>query len=269
MKRIISILLVMALMITMAVPAFANDGGTGTMYTTTTTNAYASPDLPMDKNRTKIAVLGPGKEVITYPNQHMDKNGYTYCFTNETEFCYIPTANLTYSYSGTPYTPQPEIGTERVVCGTSHYLALRSAPSRQASTEIGKLHNGDVFFVKEFRRDGFAYGRTRNNQYGFVVSDYLEVPGAAAVSTSYYAGHDWSAVYDYDFYKNNNPDVVAAVGTNPQALLAHFLNNGIYEGRQGRADWNVYTYMSQHPDLVRVYGNDLSAYYLIACGIRP
>ena len=55
MKRIVSILLVMALMITMAVPAFANDG-TGTMYTTTTTNAYASPDLPMDKNRTKIAV---------------------------------------------------------------------------------------------------------------------------------------------------------------------------------------------------------------------
>ena len=269
MKRIISILLVMALMITMAVPAFANDGGTGTMYTTTTTNAYASPDLPMDKNRTKIAVLGPGKEVITYPNQHMDKNGYTYCFTNETEFCYIPTANLTYSYSGTPYTPPAETGVDRVVCGTTHYLALRSAPSRQASTEIGKLYNGDMFFVKEFRRDGFAYGRTRNNQYGFVVSDYLEVPGAAAVSTSYYAGHDWSAVYDYEFYKNNNPDVVAAVGTNPQALLAHFLNNGIYEGRQGRADWNVYTYMSQHPDLVRVYGNDLSAYYLIACGIRP
>ncbi len=269
MKRIVSIFLVMALIVTMAVPAFANDGGTGTMYTTTTTKAYASPDLPEKDNLTAVAVFGPGKEVITYPNQYMDKNGYTYCFTNETEFCYIPTANLTYSYSGAPYTPPVETGVDRVVCGTTHYLALRSEPSRKASTEIGKLHNGDMFFVKEFLKDGFAYGRTRNGQYGYVVSDYLEVPGAAAVSTTYYAGHDWSAVYDYEYYKKNNPDVVAACGTNPQALIAHFVNNGIYEGRQGRADWNVYTYMSKHPDLVRVYGNDLSAYYMIACGLRP
>ena len=264
MKRIVSILLVMALMITMAVPAFANDG-TGTMYTVRTTNAYASP-----KEDSKIvAVFGPGKEVITYPRLHEDRNGFTYCFTNETEFCYIPTANLTSTPAGGTYTPTVDTGTDRVVCGTKNYLALRSSPSRQASNEIGQLRNGDMFYVKEFRRDGFAYGRTRNGQYGFVVSDYLEVPGAAATSTTYYAGHDWSAVYDYEYYKRNNPDVVAAVGTNPQALLAHFLNNGIYEGRQGRADWNVYTFMSQHPDLVMVYGNDLSAYYLIACGIRP
>ena len=264
MKRIVSILLAMALMITMAAPAFANDG-TATKYTTTSTNAYASPDT----NSKILAVFGPGKDVITYPNLHKDRNGFTYCFTNETEFCYIPTANLTSNPGAAPYTPPVETGVDRVVCGTTNYLALRSAPSRQASTEIGKLYNGDMFFVKEFRQDGFAYGRTRKGQYGYVVADYLEVPGAAATSTTYYAGHDWSAVYDYEFYKNNNPDVVAACGTNPQALIAHFVNNGIYEGRQGRADWNVYTYMSQHPDLVRVYGNDLAAYYMIACGLRP
>ncbi len=264
MKRIVSVFLIMALMIAMAVPALANDG-TKTMYTSTTTSAYASPDV----NSKVLAVFGPGKDVITYPKEHKDRNGFTYCFTNETEFCYIPTSNLTSYSDGGTYTPPVETGVDRVVCGTKHYLALRSAPSRQDSNEIGKLYNGDMFFVKEFRTDGFAYGRTRNGQYGYVVSDYLEVPGAAGSSTTYYAGHDWSAVYDYEYYKANNPDVVAALGTNPNALIAHFVNNGIYEGRQGRADWNVFTYMSQHPDLVRVYGNDLSAYYKIACGIRP
>ena len=264
MKRIVGILLVMAFMLTMAVPAFANDG-TKTMYTTTTTNAYASPNA----NSKVLAVFGPGKDVITYPKENRNRNGYTYCFTNETEFCYIPTSNLTDNSSVGPYTPPVETGVDRVVCGTTNYLALRSAPSRQASNEIGKLYNGDMFFVKEFRTDGFAYGRTRNGQYGYVVSDYLEVPGAVQTSTTYYAGHDWSAVYDYEYYKNNNRDVVAALGTDPNAIIAHFVNHGIYEGRQGCADWNVYTYMNQHPDLVKVYGNDLSAYYMIACGVRP
>jgi len=264
MKRLIAVLLAMALVVTMAVPTLANDG-TKTMYTTTTTNAYVSPTT----TSMVLATFGPGKDVVTYPNEHKDRNGFTYCFTNETEFCYIPTANLTSNPGSTPYTPQTETGTDRVVSGTTNYLALRSSPSRQSNNEIGRLHNGDMFFVKEFRNDGFAYGRTRSGQYGYVVSDYLEVPGAVPTSTTYYAGHDWSAVYDYEYYKNNNLDVVAAYGTNPQALIAHFVNNGIYEGRQGRADWNVHSYMSQHPELVRVYGSDLSAYYKIACGIRP
>jgi len=205
--------------------------------------------------------------VTTYPGE--DQNGFKRCFTNETEFCWIPAAFLSTTSGGsvTPY--NPEIGTDRVVVGTQNYLALRSAPNRNPNNEIGRLYNGDTFFVKEFRNDGFAYGRTRSGKYGYVVSDYLEVPGAASTSTTYYAGHDWSAVYDYEYYKANNPDVVAALGTNPQALISHFVNNGIYEGRQGRADWNVHTYMNQHPELVKVFGYDYSAYYKIACGIRP
>lgn len=263
MKRIVTVLLVMALMISLAVPAFANDG-TVTMYTTAATDAYVSPTI---QSKT-LATIPAGVAITTYPGE--DQNGFKHCFTNATEFCWIPAAFLTTANPGsgsTSYTP--ELGTEREVVGTQNYLALRSTPSRQASNEIGRLYNGDRFLVKEFRRDGFAYGRTMSGKYGYVVSDYLEVPGAVGTATTYYAGHDWSPVYDYEYYKANNPDVVAALGTSPNALISHFVNNGIYEGRQGRADWNVHTYMSQHPDLVKVYGNDYSAYYKIACGIRP
>jgi len=263
MKRFITVLLAMALVVGLSVPAFASDD-TETKYTTATTSAYVSPTI-----QSKVVATFPaGVAVTVYTDYH--ENGFDYCFTNETEYCWIPQAFLSSTPGGgtpTPYTP--EIGTDRVVVGTQNYLALRSDPSRNPNNEIGRLYNGDMFFVKEFRRDGFAYGRTRSGKYGYVVSDYLEVPGAVGTATTYYAGHDWSRVYDYEYYKANNPDVYAAYGDNPTALIAHFVNNGIYEGRQGRADWNVHTYMSQHPDLVRVYGNDYSAYYKIACGIRP
>jgi len=262
MKRLITIVLTAAFLALMAVPAFANDG-TVIMYTTTSTPAYVSPNA----GSKVLAVFQAGKRITTYPGE--DQNGFKHCFTNETEFCYIPAAFLTTSSSGStePAPVIPETGTERVVMGTTNYLALRSEPSRKASCEIGKLYNGEYFFVKEFRTDGFAYGRTRGGKYGYVVSDYLEVPGA--VSNTYYAGHDWSPVYNYEYYRNNNPDVVSALGTSEAALISHFVNHGIYEGRQGRADWNVYNYMNQHPDYVKLFGNDLSAYYKIAVGIRP
>ncbi|GEM_PF-5055612 len=262
MKRVLTILLTIALVATMAIPAFANDG-TVTMYTTTATPAYVSPNA----SSKILATFPAGKRITTYPGE--DQNGFKHCFTNETEFCYIPAAFLTTnsSASSEPAPVIPETGTERVVSGTTNYLALRSEPSRRASNEIGRLYNGEYFFVKEFRTDGFAYGRTRNGRYGYVVSDYLEVPGA--VSSTYYAGHDWSPVYSYEYYRDNNPDVVASLGASESALIAHFVNHGIYEGRQGRADWNVYNYMKQHPEYVRIYGDDLSAYYKIAVGIRP
>jgi hypothetical protein len=38
-------------------------------------------------------------------------------------------------------------------------------------------------------------------------------------------------VFDSDYYATNNPDVVAAYGTDKEALLQHYLNNGMSEGR--------------------------------------
>jgi len=62
MKRILTVLLTVALLVTMAVPAFANDG-TVTMYTTTTTNAYVSPNA----SSKVLATFPAGKDVVTYP----------------------------------------------------------------------------------------------------------------------------------------------------------------------------------------------------------
>ena len=76
-----------------------------------------------------------------------------------------------------------------------------------------------------------------------------------------YNGIDYSAVFDYDYYTKKYPDVVKVLGNNPDAVLAHFVNYGMREGRQGNADFNVYSYAYKYPDLRSAFGNDLPSYY--------
>lgn len=89
----------------------------------------------------------------------------------------------------------------------------------------------------------------------------------AASGTSWYNGCDYSNVYDYGYYYSYNKDVVNALGGSPEALIQHFVTYGMDEGRQGRASFNVYTFMEQHPELHERFGNNLRLYYLNACGL--
>lgn len=90
------------------------------------------------------------------------------------------------------------------------------------------------------------------------IAEHLGISQSATV----YNGVDYSAVFDKDYYATQYPDLVAALGNNTRVLLKHFVNYGMKEGRQGIANFNVYSYKSQYVDLRNAYGNDLSAYYL-------
>ena len=68
-------------------------------------------------------------------------------------------------------------------------------------------------------------------------------------------------MFDATFYAKNNPDVVAKYGNNTDKLYEHFINFGIFEGRQPSADFNVNAYASSYSDLARNYGADVVAYY--------
>ena len=77
-----------------------------------------------------------------------------------------------------------------------------------------------------------------------------------------YHGVNYSAVYNYEYYKTKYPDISKGYGYDDQAVLAHFVNHGMSEGRQGSAEFNVYSYRNQYGDLRRAYGNNLKSYYL-------
>ena len=64
-------------------------------------------------------------------------------------------------------------------------------------------------------------------------------------------------VFDAEYYAENNPDVVAALGNDATVLLSHYMNNGIYEGRDASATFNASIYALANTDLATVYGDNV------------
>ena len=81
-------------------------------------------------------------------------------------------------------------------------------------------------------------------------------------ATTEYEDMDYSAIYDYEYYAAHNPDVIAAMGSDEEAVLMHFVKYGMEEGRRGNADFNVKSYKARYEDLREAYGDDWKAYYL-------
>ncbi|MBQ9610721.1 MAG: L,D-transpeptidase [Lachnospiraceae bacterium] len=77
-----------------------------------------------------------------------------------------------------------------------------------------------------------------------------------------YNGIDYSAVYDYDYYINNNQDVYKAYGDNYLAVLKHFVDYGMREGRVASDSFNIISYKTRYPDLQNEFGDDNERYYL-------
>lgn len=98
---------------------------------------------------------------------------------------------------------------------------------------------------------GYREGRTGTGYENTMVG---------AVAT--YNGVNYAAVYDYNYYVSKNPDIKREYGADDAAVLAHFVNFGMSEGRQGKESFNVYSYKNRYADLRSAYGNDLKAYYL-------
>ena len=75
-------------------------------------------------------------------------------------------------------------------------------------------------------------------------------------------GVDYRAVYNFQTYYNNNPDLRRVFGMDDVALLNHFINHGMGEGRQATPGFNVQKYRNRYPDLQKAFGNNLQAYYM-------
>lgn len=74
------------------------------------------------------------------------------------------------------------------------------------------------------------------------------------------ATFDYHTVFDATYYATSNPDVVAALGNDSEVLYQHYVANGMLEGRQPSASFNVQIYMSNYEDLQAVYGNNIASY---------
>lgn len=82
---------------------------------------------------------------------------------------------------------------------------------------------------------------------------------ASAVTTE--TMNAYQAVFDADYYYNNNPDLQSAIGSDPMKLFEHFYNTGMAEGRRGNEDFDVNSYKEHNDDLKALFGDNLKAYY--------
>lgn len=82
---------------------------------------------------------------------------------------------------------------------------------------------------------------------------------------------DYSAIFNADFYYNRYADLQVVIGNNPDALLKHFIEFGMKEGRVGNAAFDVKAYMKNNPDLVGLLkAGDMTLYYkhYVVCGAK-
>ena len=84
-------------------------------------------------------------------------------------------------------------------------------------------------------------------------------------------GVDYAPVYDPEFYLSRNGDVEKAFTkstyggvtvVDDSAVLRHFINYGMSEGRRGSEAFDVYSYRTRYLDLRKAYGSNLKEYYL-------
>lgn len=150
-----------------------------------------------------------------------------------------------------------------------HFIQYGMAEGRQGSSQF------DVYSYKNLYPDlRAAFGNNLKSYYmHYISSGKAEGRKATGVNTlqnpiTTYNGIDYSAVYDYNYYLKKYSDLAKIYTNDDIGLLAHFVNYGMGEGRQARADFDVFSYRNQYRDLRLAFGKDLRSYYVhyMNCG---
>lgn len=168
-----------------------------------------------------------------------------------------------YNFYIKKYSDLARIYTNDEVGLLAHFVNCGMAEGRQAKADF------DVFSYRNQYQDlRMAFGKDLKSYYfHYMNSGKKERRTAAGVKVlqnpvTIYNGTDYSAVYDYNYYNSKYSDLKSAFKGDDIDLLAHFVNNGMKEGRQASKKFNVQIYKNNYMDLQQAFGNDLKPYYM-------
>lgn len=168
-----------------------------------------------------------------------------------------------YNFYIKKYSDLARIYTNDEVGLLAHFVNCGMAEGRQAKADFA------VFSYRNQYQDlRLAFGKDLKSYYfHYMNSGKKERRTAAGVKVlqnpvTIYNGTDYSAVYDYNFYNSKYSDLKSAFKGDDIDLLAHFVNNGMKEGRQASKKFNVQIYKNNYMDLQQAFGNDLKPYYM-------
>lgn len=168
------------------------------------------------------------------------------------------------TYKNTYKDLQKAFGDDDDVAYLKHFVeyGMNEGRDAKAGFSIRSYKNANVDLRKAFRNDlkqyymhyiyyGNKENRTATGTDAIIVDPVTE-----------YNGVDYADVFDANFYRDEYVDLALAFGFDDQALLEHFVNIGMAEGRQGSEDFKVKDYRNNYEDLRKAFGADLKKYYL-------
>ncbi len=133
-----------------------------------------------------------------------------------------------------------------------HFVQYGMKERRQAKDSF------DVMSYRNLHQDlrlafGFDYPSYYLHYIRYGYSEGRKATGAATIKNplTVYNGVDYSKIYDYDYYLNNNKDLQKAFGGyNDVALIQHFATYGLKEWRKGKAEYNTKTYKEMRENAI-------------------
>lgn len=71
---------------------------------------------------------------------------------------------------------------------------------------------------------------------------------------------DLKDIFNAEYYAEQNPDIVEAIGDDAKTLYQHYVTSGLAEGRSGSPVLDVAEYRDSYSDLDKAFGDDWEAY---------
>lgn len=152
-----------------------------------------------------------------------------------------------------------------------HFVLFGMPEGRQANEnfDVVSYYNANIDLRRAFGTVFRAY-YTHYIDYGRREGRTTKGVDAISAYVSTIGNTDYGAVYAGDYYSSHHSDLKAAFTRqianrsvfDDLALLVHFVNHGMAEGRQANADFNVTYYKGNYADLQKAFGNNLKSYYL-------
>lgn len=145
----------------------------------------------------------------------------------------------------------------------AHFINYGMSEARRgcAAFDVRSYRNANVDLRRSFGNDWTKYyiHYIEHGQYENRVT--TGVP-TMLNATTVYGGVDYRAVYDYNYYIKNYPDINQIYGGDDAKILEYFVLYGMAQGQQANAAFDVKSYRNAYSDLRMIYGNDWKSYYL-------
>lgn len=138
------------------------------------------------------------------------------------------------------------------------------------SLKVSFTSTGGSYSAYSFKKGTFLF------KEGYIVTerqDFSSTPTAdlPAVQPVPVGGYTLEDLFDERYYADRYPDLKNVFGYNREILWAHFMTNGLKEGRVMNGLLDVVKYRNTYADLNAVFGDNWNAYvnhYLIAGAVE-